>query len=80
MFRRSITLAASAGGFASSRSDRVAGSQLWFMCALDISAFADVAEFKRDVDEIYAQMKGSATGIGIGTSESVDNSGARNRS
>ncbi len=31
-----------------------------FIAALDISAFADVAEFKRDVDEIYAQMKGSA--------------------
>lgn len=32
-----------------------------FIAALDISAFADVAEFKADVDEIYGQMKGSAT-------------------
>ncbi len=32
-----------------------------FICALDISAFTDVAEFKADVDEIYAQMKGSKT-------------------
>jgi L-2-hydroxycarboxylate dehydrogenase (NAD+) len=32
-----------------------------FIAALDISAFADVAGFKADVDEIYSQMKGSAT-------------------
>jgi LDH2 family malate/lactate/ureidoglycolate dehydrogenase len=32
-----------------------------FICALDISAFADVAEFKAEVDEIYSQMKGSKT-------------------
>ena len=36
-----------------------------FMASLDIEAFADVAEFKRDVDEIYAQMKGSATMEGV---------------
>jgi LDH2 family malate/lactate/ureidoglycolate dehydrogenase len=32
-----------------------------FIAALDIAAFADVAEFKADVDDIYEQMKGSAT-------------------
>lgn len=31
-----------------------------FIAALDIAAFADVAEFKADVDDIHAQMKGSA--------------------
>ena len=36
-----------------------------FMASLDISAFADVAEFKRDVDDIYGQMKGSATMGGV---------------
>jgi LDH2 family malate/lactate/ureidoglycolate dehydrogenase len=32
-----------------------------FICALDISAFADLAEFKANVDDIQAQMKGSRT-------------------
>jgi LDH2 family malate/lactate/ureidoglycolate dehydrogenase len=32
-----------------------------FVIALDIAAFTDVEAFKRDVDEIWAQMKGSAT-------------------
>lgn len=32
-----------------------------FVIALDIAAFTDVEGFKRDVDEIWAQMKGSAT-------------------
>jgi LDH2 family malate/lactate/ureidoglycolate dehydrogenase len=32
-----------------------------FILALDIAAFADVAEFKSNVDAIYDQMKGSAT-------------------
>ncbi len=36
-----------------------------FMASLDISAFADVAEFKRDVDDVYGQMKGSATMAGV---------------
>ena len=36
-----------------------------FIAALDISAFADVAEFKADVDEIYDQMKGSGTMQGV---------------
>ena len=36
-----------------------------FMAALDIEAFADVAEFKRDVDDIWAQLKGSATMPGV---------------
>ena len=31
-----------------------------FIASLDIAAFADVAEFKADVDDIYTQMKGSA--------------------
>ena len=32
-----------------------------FVIALDIAAFTDVEQFKRDVDDIWAQMKGSAT-------------------
>lgn len=36
-----------------------------FIAALDISAFADVAEFKADVDDIYDQMKGSKTMGGV---------------
>ena len=31
-----------------------------FVIALDIAAFTDVENFKRDVDDIWAQMKGSA--------------------
>ena len=37
-----------------------------FIIALDIAAFADVARFKADVDDIYGQMKGSAVMPGFG--------------
>jgi LDH2 family malate/lactate/ureidoglycolate dehydrogenase len=36
-----------------------------FVIALDIAAFTDVAGFKRDVDDIWAQMKGSAKLPGV---------------
>lgn len=36
-----------------------------FIAALDIAAFADVAGFKADIDDIYGQMKGSATMQGV---------------
>ncbi len=36
-----------------------------FIVALDIAAFADVARFKADVDDIWDQMKGSATMEGV---------------
>jgi L-2-hydroxycarboxylate dehydrogenase (NAD+) len=36
-----------------------------FILALDIAAFADVAKFKADVDEIWDQMKGSKTMEGV---------------
>ena len=32
-----------------------------FIAALDIAAFADVAEFKREIDDVWAQMKSSPT-------------------
>lgn len=37
-----------------------------FIAALDISAFADVAQFKRDVDGVWEEMKSSAVMPGFG--------------
>lgn len=36
-----------------------------FIVALDIAAFADVGQFKRDVDAVWAEMKSSATMPGV---------------